>query len=490
MTGQRAGVPLWWTAAGRFSDFRLEAIGEEAVATWTVEAHNSTPWGVAVYKNGVFLPPIVVGNRWSEALVESEDAVAQYDFLLVPLRARYENLRLRTFNLSRRVRATWALSDGVQRVTVHKNTLPSLTVDLSDGAEVAAFTEPAATCSDSRITLTGKWSGDEKTATVECTVTSGGALGAAIVSWSYGGESGQLTTRSYAQPLVNGVRIAFASDTYTFGETFDVEISLPTEWTTDDLPNGRHVFVVQTWKNNLPTPTAEETITISAVPGSPVLDTGFSSYSNGTGTATIGWRVPDEPDIRELWVYRNYPADGVGGLHWRPIQILEAVPGSTVVATVDGLQEGLNRVGARVLNDGEYNEDASAIYEIFLDASLNRVVNPSPPWDVFAVQESDLSITYIAIADSGSEEIEIYHDNQTGTVDYNTVIATIPNPQGPGLQRLKLDGNAFPGDGDYIIAARGKTGATVEENTSIIRAVTFDSSLAPAATGLALEVVG
>lgn len=487
-TGGKAGAPVYWTPAGRFADFRLDAVDGEAVATWEVDSFAS-PWAVAVYKNGVFQSPLATGSRWSDALADVEDGVAQYDFFVVPRMAYYERLRLRTYNTTRRIRATWELGEGVQRVTVHKNTVPSLEVPLEDGDAVADLRTPRVTCADSRVTISGRWVGDTTEAVIACRITSGGAVGTAIFTWTYGGESSEISTREYPQLLVNGVRLAFSpGSSFTYGEEFDVVVSLPTQWLSGDLPNGRHRVVVQTWRNQLPTASDMEEVTILAVPGSPVLDTAFSSYANGTGVATIGWNMPTEVGIREAWIYRNYPADGQQAIHWRPVSVHTATPGGLLIVQVSDLQPGLNRVGCRVLNDGEFNDDSEAIYEVLLDADLDKIFTANPPWEVRAVQERDMSVTYTVKADRVSDDIIIYHDNRTGTVDYSTPVAVISNPQGAGVQTLSSRGH-FLADGDYIIAARARAGSAIEQNTDITYAFTYDSTLAPAAENLTLEAV-
>lgn len=487
--GCRCGSPPGWTPAGRFSDFFLERIGESAVATWTVETFGDFPWSVAVYKNGVFVAPLITADRFSYPLDAAEETVEFWEFFLVPSSERYESLRLRTFNLSRRIRATWSAVTGVTRVTVHKNAFPSQEVSLDEEDAIETFTRATVSCSDARVTAAGRWSGDVATGEITCEVTTPGGIDAAVITWTYEGTSGDLIARDYAQMAVNGVTLLFSDDTYTLGETFTVSAVLPEEYTTEDLPNGNHRFVVQAWNNNLATPCAEVALAVSAVPGSPALDRDSISYTNGSGEVRVAWRMPTEVGIREAWVFRNYPEWGIQALHWRPIEVIEAESGNIILSTVTDLQPGLNRIGVRVLNDGEYNDDYSAVYELFLDESLNSLSVPGAPWAVAAETQSDLSVTLSVWAHNDSEEIEVYHDNRTGTIDYGTVFATIVNPGEIGMQKIESAGHILPGDGTYRLAARGKSGTTVEENTTVIGVFEYDTTLAAAVTGLALELV-
>lgn len=481
-----------WTPSGRIADLSMRIDGDVARVEWDFEEFPRRRTGMAVFVNSVFEGPILSGPSLARPLEGTAEArILSFDLVPAGI-AALSGLRLRRLNTSRRVRLSWGLEEGAEKITMHKNPEGTSVVDLEESAAIALFTRPVLSADAAGVTVGGRWVGDVPTGTIVLTCSSAGGIDAALFTWSYGSTTGgPITARDYAQFVVNGVTVLFdASASWTFGQTITITAALPTEMTTEDLPNGLHRFQAATWRKGLRTLGDAEEITVLAVPGSAELEETAIAYVDGSGTVQVGWRIPAEPGIREAEILRNYPEWGIGDLDARPVQIAEPAPGSILIVTVEDLQPGLNRIGIRILNDGSYNDDRAATYELFLDENLNRETTPRAPFGVGARQETDLSVTFIVWADPGAEEFVIYHDNRTGTIDYNTPIAVIANTATEyRATRIESQGHFLPGDGTYLLAARGRSGSTTETNTTVISPFEFDTTLPPPVTDLTLELV-
>lgn len=470
---------------GRVSDFNISKADNVVEANWAV-ASRSGEWAMNIFGNAAYLKK-TTDDVFSYA-TELDQSLHQFDFMLgSPNDSRVrESNWFRERNLLRRALIEWDLDDNATQSAVYKGDLNSSTVDTSDGNELfsSVYSRPVISTASSKASVSGEWLGDDAFDSISIAIVDSGDVGTARYTWTYNGEtSDPIDTHSVYSFLINGVKVKFTASSYTAGtDDFTIKIQLETTFLTDELANGKHYFKVATWRDAFKRISDETTsITIAAVPGTASLLN--STYTDGTGTAILRWRMPEELSVRSVEVFRNYPANGINDIHWRAIHSADIDAGNVLEYTVEGLQEGVNKVCVDVINDGERNtnrsikgtNDNNPCFQIVLDASLNEITVPSKPWGVTATVESDGSITVTVSADSDSDSFELYYG--TTSPDYSTVWATVANPQSNRieLQKIQKTGLFLP-DGSYVIGCRAKSGTVVEENTDITYSLTVDTT--------------
>lgn len=488
-----------FTPHGRFVEFdiRKNDFGE-IEADWTIQNLLGAQSAVYVFRNGTFLPPKIEGTFWSYAPSDGQ-TLEVFEFLVGPKTGLGPSRALwfREKSILKRVLVSWDLDLEATKSAVYKSAVNSSTVDTTEGNEVrgSVFDEPTLELTGDgagNIEVAGTWRGDVPFGCIQINLVDDGEIGVSRYTWTFAGRtSNPIPTHSVYQFLINGVKLKWADRTYSAdgAEDFNVCIRLPTQFTTQELANGKHKFQIGSWRGELrilSDSIAE--IDVQAVPDTATVFS--SSYTDGTGTATIQWEIPAETGIRAVELFRNYPASGIQDLHWRPIERADVTAGAIYTATVTGLQEGLNKVCPAVINNGERNDSVDGCFSILLDSSLNEVSYPTPPYSIKAVLEEDLTITLTVAANHESDSFEVYHDGETGVVDYGTVWATVANPQAIGIrpQSIVSQGHYLP-DGDYILACRAKSGSVVETNEDVVFPLTVNTTAPPKATNVAAVLV-
>lgn len=484
-----------WHGAGRFADFDVEEDSNDSTFcfSWTLETTASTGYAVFIFLNGTYKER-VTGTQYCFT-PQAGESRWDFAFLVLPNEGNYsDDSFVQSRNFKDSLRLTYDIDGEVYKVQIYKNTTGETTVDYT-GTPLKTFYFPVAALSGtSNASVSGSWPKNiERAADITITMVYAGTTGTAQFQWTWGSLSGSvMTTQTYPQDIgLNGLKLSFADGaTWTEGQTFTIQVQFKLTYDTGDLENGYHLFGVVTRNvNGFPTFSDEVAYTLSAVPEAPEIKTDLISYTDGTGSLTLWWQIPNDVGVNKVWVYRNYPADGFNAIEENFVWDEATVsPGDFYNVTVNNLQEGLNQIWARCGNDGEREENLiTSRYDLLLDSSLNNVSVPNAPNNFKAEVQEDGSITVTVWADSTGTTLTIYGDGGTGTMDYGTALATISNPGNGSNQKLTYSG-LYLADDTYLIGVRHKT-ATVEETNTTTKTLVVDTALAPKATSLALELI-
>ena len=494
------GIPsAGWSVGGRFGEFFVDRSTDgRFLISWTIEempGHNQPSDRVVfIYANGA--PPAidrVTGNEYEFAPSNPDEDRWQLDFILGPNQSAFgEWPNLDRLSFANRARLSWTVSGEIAEARIIRSQLnaPIVQADIdtplarvrSRKLEVDPVTEG--------VTVSGMWTGEASAGLITIKARASDGPAANWFKWTSGARSDFLPMEDYAQEIFAGVRIRFdPSVTFAVDQTFTIVWRVPRTYLTRQLENGTWRFRVHTLSTYglLNQGANEQAVTVNQVPPSaPTLIS--SSYTNGTGIANLTFAMPSEAGLKKVRVYRNYPARGNADLHWLPIREQTVTPGAAVNFTVENLQPGINLIVARCANDGAREENVR-YYRLALDENLNQIQIPTPPMEIQASFTSAEGVKIVVIGvDETSDEIRIYHDNRTGTVDYGTVFTTIANPKADTNQTLTVMGLELP-DGEYIVAARAASATYEEQNTDVIDGLIVDRTSPPAATDLQIELV-
>lgn len=496
------------TPFGRFSDFELSTDEQAggAVFLWTLEpglGFEAADLSVFVFRAGVYYTQVAASaGVWSYTPEPDADRT-QLDFLLASNSSGWTTWPwFRERNLKNEAELSYDIAVGdeygnVARAVIYKNDAGETEVNLA--RPYRALVKPTVTIEGSAtgavsglaLAVSGVWRNpSDPSGEMTVAVTTSGAPGTGIVTATYEGQTVARVIETHAQEIMNGVRLAFEDGTYQVGDAWTLRIGPPERLRTGKLANGRHVFQIGT-VNPSGVETLSETVEIDIATAPTQPAPGSKTYDGpGTGTGTVRWTTPSEAGINRIKVRRNYPAFGEGDLSDLPIYDRASGPASFEEFAVSGLQPGINRINARVSNDGEHEENLD--YHIFhLDDALALIERPNAPYGIAAQGIVGGVVEVTVHVDASGDEIRIYGDGTTGTIDYGTVLATIENPQAGELQELATDAtnHLALSDGVYLLAARQSNGGTEEDNTDVVTSIRVDLRSAPAATDLALELV-
>lgn len=498
------GGPLDGNAIGRFADFAWTSLESSLIASWELELIGNLPRDAAAvywFRDAVYQAHFERDDQ-VEIFPEASGDPFQVDFVLAPNNENYTRWPWLVLKETRAKAAlSWRIAVGsggkVTAVNVYQNATGASTVDSGNRVKQLkgnqlGFRVPGSNAggvSGKTLTLSGIWNGDEETAEVTVAVIVAGGPGTGVVSYTHGSTTGTLTIQDRPQALYRGVQVEFENAEYAVGDEWIIRWGPYQTWTTDRLENGSHYWKVTTL-NPLGIESDVEglsaaSLSVAAAPSETTL-LGYD-YNDGTGVVAARFQTAAETGIRNAYVHRNFPAEGIKDLWHDPVRVLDVGPGSLVAVTISGLQEGLNRIACFAENDGEI-EDNINFLELLLDSGLNEYTDPVAPADV---QASMLSSGFVGVTvygvDSSSDEINIYGNGGSGSVDYSTPLLAITNPQ--ESENQTLTGTIALADGTHTLAARAKSGTVEETNTDVTVEVSVNTAKANDPTNLAASLV-
>lgn len=463
---------------GRLIDQRADETNGVYLVSWTKELFSGieeTDVAVLVFHDGEFIDS-VVGRDYCFFVPRLDSPLDRITLHLVPNHELWRE-QIDTPGLDCRVRLRWHINGYAYTEKVLGNAGASI-----DGTVLDEFDGPTVQAEfplyvDQGLTAFGTWLGPWIAyETILVQIVTGGMVDEATYSWNYEGQTGTGICRSYAEHLINGAMVQFEEDRfYPPGQAWYIRIGLPGEYTTQKFsPGGTYCFRVDSYNQSGTVSAGDsvETVTINTPPGAPVIQ-GTPSYVAGSGQIALTWKSPNESDVTHYRIYKNRPALGERDIHWEWITMGTVSPNTNFSYTVTGLEAGYNRVVA-VAIDSSGAEGKETLYEIELDGSLNAIATPNKPEAIYATIDTvsgDIAVT--VWADDSSDTINLYWDNGTGTIDYNTPVATIANPQADVFQELS---GTIPiiSAGGYLVAARAEYNGTEETNTDVVSYVVID----------------
>ena len=112
---------------------------------------------------------------------------------------------------------------------------------------------------------------------------------------------------------------------------------------------------------------------------------------------------------------------------------------------------------------------------------------PNPPVSLEVKCEEGVVMVYVWLDDT-ADQVKIYSDGTTGTIDYGTPIKTIASTGGKKLN-LVSGTLSLVSDGVYTFGARAWKGASEEKNTDVIAIAELYVSTPTAVTDLVIDVV-
>jgi len=266
------------------------------------------------------------------------------------------------------------------------------------------------------------------------------------------------------------------------------------EWTSGPLTDGTYKYVVRSvdLAGNEDTNTTEASQAIATWPASP---TGLSyDYDPDTDKVTLTWSGGAQCNI--------YSNGGSGDIDYdTPVEM--GVYSGWESDALNG--PATYRYAVRAYN-WVYEEKNTDYVEFELDNSADEVTRPASPFGLTVEPTADGEFVVSGWFDqrrptirgkkpAAAAEIRVYHDNATGTMDWNTEIGTAtPVLASGGQQRWSLttDSSAYSHGDTVQFGARAATasgaGGVLDDNTDTDNAVADDT--APGApTGLAASAV-
>ncbi len=267
-------------------------------------------------------------------------------------------------------------------------------------------------------------------------------------------------------------------------------------WTSGVLADGTYKFAVRSrdTAGNEETNVTEISVVILTWPDSP---TGLAFvYDEGTDKVTLTWDGGATVDV--------YSNGGSGDIDYTAA---EAVGQTSpwVSAALTGSAPGTFKYGVRA-QSGALEETNTAFVQFELDASADEVTRPASPFGIRVVPAASAEFTVTGFFDqrlplanggqpTAATEIRIYHDNGTGTVDFNTEIDQVAlsvSASGRRQWTFTTSVGAYADRDVVIFAARAATaagaGGVLDTNTEEVSA-TADDDAPGAPTGLAGSAV-
>lgn len=486
---------LGLTPVGRMTDLRADQINGQWLITWGLDLLDGIEPGdaaVYVYHDGDYVTRIVGDNHYWFTM-KTDSTSDQIEFFVAPSGGLWEYVHDAWLTYDR-VHLEWTLSGDAHSVRVMGNAGNVI----SGSTPIATITDITASIPDplghtSRYAYaSGVWQ-DSNTLydTITLEIQRGGAVDEADYEWTWGSITGTGTCRSYPDLIVNGVKVWFDEDTtYEAADSWTIRIGPAVEHTTRKwTATGNHAFRIDTANAAGAITTGYSTVVIAINPP-PKRPTYYSSstYVDGSGQITVTWTVNDD-DAVSWRVYQSRPWTDERDTHWTWTNSGTSFSSGRFTSATLTLQAGYNRITATTLDASGQESGESDVFEIVLDSSLNRIVEPNPPYSIDAEVLASGDILITVWLDSTSTGARIYGDDHTGTVDYDTLLGTVINPGTSEINVAQLTLSSGLTDGLYLFAARAVDGTDEEANTDIVVSVSRITATATLATGLTAEVV-
>ena len=493
---------------GRFSNFDSYQTEDQILFAWEKELlPGFTGFAqlqaiVYIFLDGVLYDTCRV-NQWTYNFPQNKSKVS-LDFFILPSWDYTSYPYIPFFSCSKSVSLSWSL-DGACKYEEVFSSLENQPFDFSK--PIKTFNKPVPSTTTisgtNEIIVDGIWNGKETYCLIEVEITTGGQVdGTAIFKYSYTSEGytwiyEDNECKSTRENLLNGIKITFDADTvYATGDKWNIKVSLPENYNTPDLEDGDYWFMIRSSNcGSYFGYSGYGYASISTPPDSPVFDemTYFDdAYGYGYGYAVMTWQAPNNPDLDYAYIYRNYPKENWeldGMIHPIPFQKISPISANDYFSCyVFDLFPGTNKVLAHLVDEDGFEERNYDVVEIEVDENKDRIIIPNKPISLKADCISG-SIFITVIADSSSTSIKIYGDNKTNTVDYNTVLSTISNPQSSSNKNI-LTTTISLTDGIYVLAARAFYNSQGETNIDVKYRFSALTSPPPVPSGLIASTGG
>lgn len=482
-----------YTSVGKFTNFEKVQEEDQIYFNWEVEllpGFTTSDYNIYIFVDGLYYDKTNSDN-WVYSFPYSKSKV-RLDFFILPPWDYKDFPFINNFIPNETLTLNWTLDGATKFVEIYQEEIGT---NFDYNKPVKTFSNPlpvsTVNISGSNYCLVdGVWKGTERYTTIDIEITNNGI--APYPKFKYTYNSVVYTNNSITgkrQEFFNGLKITFDDETdYAIGNKWTVTISLPTEYTTNELEDGDYWFQVRTSNCgysfaysdygygyiNLPPDQPEYIDHIFYPP---------PDYGYSFPYAYVTWQAPSNTDIDHYLIYKNtYGYEGLEMIpHWFPYEKGSILPDDYFSVVCSPLFAGTNRILAHSV-DTEGHEEMNMDYlEIVVNDSNQEVVVPNKPFSI----SCECLVGYLQLTihcDNTCDTINIYHDSETGTVDYNTVFESISNTGTKTINVIKH--NISLTDGSYIIAARAEKNNVEETNTDVQCKIDVLTSTPPTPSGL------
>lgn len=489
---------LGYMPAGRMLRVDAHASGGVWVVEWEAEGNpwlGNNDWAVYLFVDGKYQGKYVTEDSAVISVPSSRRRI-YVDVLVLPNRETYEDWPY-AYDVPNLVRLAWLMGGYAERIEIYASTTTPVSTTGTPVATLTAITpscdNPVGPWSGGHIYVSGGWSDSKvKYAEIPLEITYTQMVPLATFKVTYDGITRHFTTSAEPQEILNGIKVAFEEGvTFEEGETFTIRVGLPQSYVhgrltgIDGAPYYYKLAAVNAAGAKVYSSEASAPIYDDPEPPSYI----GKVYDRDTRTVTVTMRPGSaDADVEKYYVYRSFDYLGSDETHWFPVVSGAASAGTNFSFDVGGLVTGLNRIEVKV-GDTYGLRSPGTLVDVVVDADGYLAEEPNPPSSMQAVVTSSGHLVVTVWADSSSETLEIYGDDHTGTIDYNTAIAEIENPQVGTNQKLQVTITSGLTDGIYRLGARAVNGNYREENTTITATVNRVTVAATTPTGLAAQTV-
>lgn len=265
-------------------------------------------------------------------------------------------------------------------------------------------------------------------------------------------------------------------------------------WKSDALTDGTYKFAVRAVDDatNEETNVTSTSVTISTYPLAPT-DLEYT-FNDTTDKVTLTWTASASADIAS---YRIYSNGGSGYIDYDTVVATVSHP--TVTWTSGAISSsGIYNYGVRAVDSGnkeEFNTDVIVSVDIIGPPITEQPDVPNEPTGLTATATGGGKITVAWVYNDREEDatptkFNVYYDNGTGNVDYNTPLTSVNYSTGTQDGRhlaFSYLTAALTDTTTYIFGVRSSTATDEEDNTTTVSA-TADASAPNAPTGLSGSV--
>lgn len=486
---------MGYTGAGRITDLILDSYRYYIIAFWQFEKF----YGIAddnvstvIFLDNLFHDRLVDTTE-TDIFARLDEDVHYIDMYLMPNDNDMRYYKW-TSDVANRLKMGWQLSSDEDTVQVYWGNDPTVPTTGSPNKELSVIgptiDDDTGSVSGGKLYVGGTWSDTLVRYTTITIQANGGVVGTDTFTWTYGAQSDTLTMQSYPQEIVNGVTVYFDEDTtYANLDQWTIKVCLPQSYTTNRLTDGTYYFKIGTkhYGGSRAFSSASSKV-IRDDPDAPTLTS--QSYNSSLKQLTLNMTAPIDSSVVGYLIRQNRTTEygDEREVHWHPIE-RDTVSSGGAFSYIAQLRTGYNRIEV-VIYDNFGLEGASLRIDYNIATDGSQFTDPDAPYAIEAeIDYSTGNIIGHVWVNQTCDYVNLYWDNQLGTIDYNTIIQMVPRVE-TGIY-VQLDFEIFSGlsDGTYILGARAVSGTVEETNTDITCTVNRDTSTPIAPTNLSGRAV-
>ena len=473
------GAPLGQTAGGRLSDLDLKVAGLSARHALTVERGH--PLGrvghILQYINAQFSTR--GGTGFYRAYRNASNEGLYVDYACLPEADYWRYLKTTINGISPTgLKLDWRGDPETTRFTVRHATQGDFkdakTVQI--GERLSFVTIENMTGNEATLELLGSDGNRVREGSYTVTVDYDGTIINVTVEDDLLATSFTVESENQWIRFGRALQLRLPDPWPVIGETvFSVRSEIPKTYRMRVPKSGSNYLQVTAQRNdNAPLVPSAWVSKSLVIPPNPVTDVGFAFVSEGVIRVTF--TMPTDIDIEGAWVFHSWPeVEGYCIPYFVPAEVL-AAPDEEVTFDVTGLIPGKYTFLIRAFNTKRLDDQSDHLYTVFLSATGLSFAALAAPTSFRAIPRGLGSIEFVIRTNAVEDEVALYWDNGTGTIDYDTPFAVFDTSyRVAGVYNVTL--NNLPG-GSYRFHARNRLSGVEEKNATALDEVTiYDENL-------------